>query len=50
MVDASNEVTKYNTRLYEQTAGKNSPIGLNFVLMKNGNGKYCPGLSLSYNF
>jgi len=50
MVDASKEVSKYNTRLYEQITGKKSPIGLNFVPMKNGNGKYSPGIAFSYNF
>jgi len=50
MVDASNEVKKYNSKLYENITGKKLPLSFNFVPMKNGNGKYSPGLALSYNF
>ena len=50
MVDASKEVQKYNSRLYEKITGKKLPITLNIAPMKMDNGNFSPGLALTYNF
>ena len=50
MIDANNEVKKYNQRLFEQIVGKKPEVGFIFFKDNSRKGNIIPGLTLSLKF
>ncbi|MHB2154066.1 hypothetical protein ACX8XN_06680 [Calditrichota bacterium GD2] len=50
MVDANNEVKKYNAKLYEKIFGEKQSIGLRLMPKVDRNGTFIPNMTISYNF